>query len=490
MKTHNHKSMNLPYPRKRTRRFAKCALAVALIAITVTGSIGNWLPGIASFLGSWFPPGVSACANPVEFATPIGSERKCPTASKGDTASAPNSVGANSVPNLSLPQTVLSSLNSLVSDGGVIENSPQNLTLYNFDIAMRLLGGEKPYDQILGLGHKILSPFSFWSVQANASGRVIPLVPISSTFSELGTNSSGTRIARAIQVKSGQYSGKLVIIYTVTPPGPLKWDILFTPDTSGNYQIVYSWHHVSKDSVLHADSKSFTTNYDSEKFTFDWSDIPPNFAVKTILARDQFELEIGLGTITANHLVRIDPTIASSVGSGATAFTFQRKIVFNSQSGYYFAFYHNGQTVGYSSSQNGVSWSSQQSMAPGWPGYNTTDFELSVLSIGQTVIATSGDTNTASCGPGNCGVGVHPSVVYAVGTMSGASISWEQTKYLGSAQPSCSSNGVVSCQITAGYRYVSTTLTPNNTLVFSYNYYEIHQNDTQTSCNTYEISDL
>ncbi len=484
----------MPLPGSRTRKAVKILFVACLILLTVSSSIGNWLPGLASFFASWFPSQSISTQTPTctNLVGVVSSTSQCPAPSTGSGSNVPNSVGADAVPNLSLPRTVMSNLDSLINDGGVVQESPQNLTLYNLDISMRLLGGQNAHDQILGSDNRILGSSSFWSVQVNSSGQMIPLHPTSSSFKLLGTNSSGTSIARTMDVQAGQYSGKFAIIYTVTPSGPLKWDLLFTPNATGNYQITYEWQHGTHNSVLQADAKTFTADYPMENFTLNWKDVPASFAAKPILSPSEFSLSINLGTIASGHQITIDPTIASSVGSGATAFTFQRKIVYNSQSGYYFAFYHNGHTVGYSTSTNGTNWSSQQSMAPGWPGYNSTDFELSVVSAGQTVVVASGVSSQAGCGGNPCGITITPHMVYAYGTMSGGQINWQPTHYVGTASATCSSNGSVACTIIAGYRYVSVALSSTGALVLSYNYFENHQNDFGP-CNNleaYEVSSL
>src|SRR5207245_11635725 len=205
------------------------------------------------------------------------------------------------------------------------------------------------------------------------------------------TDSGGTRVARTMRVASGAYSGIFEIIYTATPAGPLKWDLLFTPDVIGEYQITFSWQHSTQNPVLQNDAKSFTVDYDSVNYTLNWRDVPRVFDVKPTLSGKEFSLAIDLGIVAGCNQIKIDPTIASNVGTGATAFSFQRKIIYNSQSGYYFAFYHNGITVGYSSSNDGVNWSTQQTMPSGWPGYwDADDSEVAVLSIGQTVFVASG----------------------------------------------------------------------------------------------------
>src|SRR5216684_2531921 len=54
--------------------------------------------------------------------------------------------GAGPVPDLSLPRTVLSSIDNLIGAGGVIQTTPQNITLYNSAIILRLLGDPSPHD--------------------------------------------------------------------------------------------------------------------------------------------------------------------------------------------------------------------------------------------------------------------------------------------------------------------------------------------------------
>ena len=480
----------MPRMGNRAGKIAKTLLVSSLILLIILSSIATWLPGLTSFFASLFPPTTTteqSQASCPTLSNPINTPGKCSSPSSNPASNTPNFVGANPVPNLSLPKTVLSSLSSLMSDGGVVQDSSQNLTLYNLAVSMRLLGGSKPHDQMVGPGGRMLGP-SFWSVQANVSGQMIPLLPTDSNFTLLGTDSGGTRVARTMRVASGAYSGIFEIIYTATPAGPLKWDLLFTPDVIGEYQITFSWQHSTQNPVLQNDAKSFTVAYDSVNYTLNWRDVPRVFDVKPTLSGKEFSLAIDLGIVAGGNQIKIDPTIASNVGTGATAFSFQRKIIYNSQSGYYFAFYHNGITVGYSSSNDGVNWSTQQTMPSGWPGYwDADDSEVAVLSIGQTVFVASGQKAISSCGPGNCSVGAHPYVFWAQGTMSGASINWLPTQFFGGAVPTCASNGSVACTITAGYRYVNIAWSSSNNLVLSYNYYEIHQQDASTCAS---ISDM
>jgi RHS repeat-associated protein len=293
-----------------------------------------------------------------------------------------------------------------------------------------------------------------------------------------------------MHVASGQYSGTFEILYKAASTGQLKWGLKFTADVAGQYQLTYSWSNVTRHNVLQPHKRSFGSAYDSANYTFDWSDVPSSFNVGPSLSSDNFSFVIQLGAIGAGRSVSVDPTIASNVGNGATAFTFERKIVYNSQSGYYFAFYHNGITVGYSSSPDGINWSTQQSMPSGWPGYyDDPSNQVAVLSAGQTVVVASGQYTAAGC-LGNCITGVHPYVYFVLGTMSGGGINWQTVQYFGGYAPTCQSNGSVWCHIYSGYRYVNIAWSSTGVLVFSYNWWEIDQNDVSITCQNYQTSYL
>src|SRR6266566_833966 len=195
------------YPDARTRKIAKIILVSSIVFLTVGGSIGPWLPGLVATFGSMSP------------SIPLQTQGTCPIVSNSTSSLCPqpngsarskinpNSVGADQVPNLSLPKTIVSSLSSLVSDGGVVMGSSQNMTLYNLAVSLRLLGGPFPHDELIGPGGRALSSYSFWEVEANLTGQWVPLLPVSNNFTLLGTNASGTDVVRTMQVVSGPFSG-------------------------------------------------------------------------------------------------------------------------------------------------------------------------------------------------------------------------------------------------------------------------------------------
>ena len=240
----------------------------------------------------------------------------------------PQSVGANNLPNLSLPKTVLSSVNSLVSSGGVIETSPSDLTLYNLGVAIHLLGGALPHDELLARDHSVVSSHSLWSVNVQVAGLWTPMVPASNNFTILGTNSSGTFVIRTMKVDSGVYSGTLRVTYRATSEGSLKWDLAFDAATSGHYKLVYDlWNLTS--SIDHTAGRILSANLGRENYTLEWGDVPRSLNTTTSVSIGRFSLHIDLGRVMTGSTARVDPGIVgSSSSSEATGFSFQRKVFY------------------------------------------------------------------------------------------------------------------------------------------------------------------
>ncbi len=146
-------------PGRRTHRTITIMLASLVILITVVGSISQVLPNIAAaFEQPLSSAGNAGCTPNNSTFTPAS---QC-SPSTGNLGPTPNLVGSNLVPDLSLPKTVTSNLDSLIGAGGVIQNSSQNLTLYNLAVSMRLLGGPLPHDELIGPGGRTLGSWSFW----------------------------------------------------------------------------------------------------------------------------------------------------------------------------------------------------------------------------------------------------------------------------------------------------------------------------------------
>src|SRR2546421_2470995 len=263
------------YPGYRARKIAKIGLVSSLILLTVLASIGTWLPGLVGFFGSLLPPSTSQTlgACPGLSSSPTSGTSACPSPISVSRSITPNSVGADALSKISLPKTVVSSVDKSLLAGGVIQASTNNLTLYNPAITLRLLGGPIPHDEILSRSYNILSSYLFWGVQANISGIWTSLSPVSNNFTIIGTNATGTFLVRAMKVSLGSYTGVLDIVYKATTVGPLKWDLKFSPVTSGNYRIGLTWLNLTSANWLSPKSKQFTVRYGVVNYTLGWSDI-------------------------------------------------------------------------------------------------------------------------------------------------------------------------------------------------------------------------
>ncbi len=273
--------------------------------------------------------------------------------------------GVDPIPNLSMPKAVSSSVDSLIGAGGVTQDSPQNLTLYNSAVTMRLLGTPAPHDMLLGPGRKILSSDSSWSVQAYSGESWISLTPISNNFTLLGTNKTGTSVIRTMQVSNGTYSAIFKVVYKATSAGPLKWNLELSPATSGQYRFAYSWLNISKYETLV--TSKFRATFGNVDYTFSWGDVPTGLSPLATATVGRFSLSVNLGSLAAGSITIIDPSIVSnSTSLQATAFTFQRKVFYEPKGGYYFVFYYDGSNSAYRYSHDGVNWSSKQSMPAGW----------------------------------------------------------------------------------------------------------------------------
>src|SRR5207245_2694430 len=108
----------------------------------------------------------------------------------------------------------------------------------------------------------------------------------------LGTNSSGTFVARTMRLVSGVFSANVQVTYEATSEGAIKWGLLFTPDLSGQYLVTYSWLGVPSNSVLRSDAKTLSTHFGSKSFTLDWNDVPSGFTVQPSLYAYNFSLAI------------------------------------------------------------------------------------------------------------------------------------------------------------------------------------------------------
>src|SRR6266568_8544660 len=262
-------------PGRQTQKAAKTVLVSALILLTVMGSIGTQLPGIVQAFASMLSPTITQGTQCQPNMTTSTEGAGC--SSLGSGSNGPLGVSADALPNLSLPRTILSSVDPQIGAGEVIQSSSQNLTLYNLGVTMRLLGGSVPHDELLGGDHHVLSSWSFWSVEGSEGVGWVPLVPASSNFTVLGTNRTGTYVIRTMQVRAGAYGGVLTVVYKATSVGSLRWDLEFQPSTSGHFRLAYSWANLTDTAMSSRRQNGFRTTFGGATYALDWSDVQPTF---------------------------------------------------------------------------------------------------------------------------------------------------------------------------------------------------------------------
>ncbi|HEV2120017.1 MAG TPA: RHS repeat domain-containing protein [Candidatus Bathyarchaeia archaeon] len=439
-----------------------------LIFLTVLGSIGTVMPGIVHAFGLMLSPSTTSQDGQC-VSKPLNATASMSCSNADSESSTPQSVGSDVVQNPSIPRTILSDVSSRIGASGVTPNSPQNLTLYNSAITMRLLGGLTSHDELLAPDRRVLSAWSFWGVEVagNGTGGWIPLIASSSSFSVVGTNRTGSYVIRSLQLKTAQYSGSLEIAYKAMMAGPLKWDLKFSPATNGHYRLVYEWLNTATNSHLDSLRKNFRVTYPTANFTFSWADVPSTNNVTASLVAPRFSISIDLGQLVANSKVLIDPSmVASTTFQGATQYPFQRKIIYDPKGGYYFVFYSNGSAVGYSASHDGNSWSPMKAMPSGWPSFLNGPTSLPSVAIsGQRVVVAAGDY----LAPHDNTKGVlNLSVRYAIGTVSGGTIAWGATRNATAFTYDCGQGFGCTSQNFA-VRFVYAMLTSNGDIAFAYN---------------------
>jgi len=382
----------------------------------------------------------------------------------------PSLVGADSVPNLSLPKTVLSRVDDLIPKTRVIQSSSQNLTIHNSDLTVNLLGGLLPHDDIRSFDQRMLVPNSLWRAEVFVNGVWQPLLPITSEFTILGTNRTGTYVARTMNVSRAADSGTLKIIYKATSTGSLKWDLVFSPLNAGHYRLTYTISNVAQ-SLVSNTGNQLVLGFGSTRVTLSWTDVAASWNATGILAQNGFVLALDLGTLTTGSQVEIDPSIVAnglSCGMSCSAYRFQRRVFYEPSGGYYWVFYWDGTNNVYRNSHDGSQWSAPV-VVPS--SVNTqAPWDPDIFNFGQAVIIASGSQNTGTCSS-PCSVSTILS--YYVGTIVGPNISWGSLQTGDTISRTCNNgNPGSSCTATVGIRYVDAVLTGSGQLAFSYNLYD------------------
>ena len=465
-------------PGRRARRTATIFLSLFVILITLVGSISPVLPNIvAAFARSSSSTPSPACTPSLSnsTSTTICSGSSSLTSNPSSTIT-PNSATAGPVPDLTLPRTVTSSLGGLINAGGVVQASPQNLTLYNSDTALRLLGGALPHDELIGVGQRTLSSWSFWGIEVLDGGTWKPLSPKSSNFTILGTNTTGSYVTRTMQVSNGLYSGTFVITYKATSAGPLEWDLDFTPTTNGRFILAYQWQNITSTHRLLSTSRQLQVQYETTNYTFDWQDVRSSFKTTASILGTSFLFSIALGSVSAGSTARIDPSlVGSSPYSTATSGTYQRKVFYEPRSARYWAFY-GADCIGmqsglqYTSSTDGITWSSPTSTpGSGYCGWQPAGDTYDVYNSGTAVVIAWGTLGDSPNPTSNCfGMGYPFCINYVVGNITGSQITWGTwwSPVVGNFNH-CDVFFDQQCK--RGTRYVSATATSTGKLAFSFN---------------------
>src|SRR2546428_7353612 len=281
------KPVKMPCPGSKTRVLAKIFKGLFFVLLGLSSSLVG------------LPINAQATSNPPQSS----SDAKGPFSSQ-----LPRMVRADEAPDLSMPKTVVSSVDGLIGAGGIVQASSQNLTLYNLDVRMRLLGGISPHDDLLNHNGRVLSPM-FWRAEAEVGSAWLSLQPVSSNLTFLGTNRTGTFVQRAMRVGTGQYTGVLNILYQALPAGRLKWELQFTPASTDHYRLVYDWWNLTENREMSPSTRGLKVEYSSGNYSFAWNDVPNGFATDATIAQGSFSLAIDLGIIEANSTSRLDPSL-------------------------------------------------------------------------------------------------------------------------------------------------------------------------------------
>ena len=450
--------------------------------LTVLGSIGPWLPGIMKSFEDLFQtePPSGTCSSAPSSSTVTAANPADPCSSSEAKSNSPNFAGADPVPNLSLPKTILSNIDGLIASGGVLQSSPDNLTVYNLGVRMRLIGGLLPHDELLGQGLKDLGSYSSWGVETNVTGVWTSLEPVSNNFTIVGTNSTATYVMRTMILSSPPFSGVLRVVYKATSAGPLKCDLQFVPTRSGHYRLTYSWLDLPSRHSLSSASRQLRVKYGSANYTFSWSDVPSWMNATTELVANRFRLQIDIGLVNNGTSMKVDPSIIGFEPGSAIAYSSQRKVFYEPKGGYYFLFYFSGLNVLYAYSHDGTHWSGQ-AMPTGWPDYtDPRSSSLYVWNSAQTVVVATGQgsTLTFTCSTIPCRGLATATLYYSVGTISGPNISWQtnpstrnQVFPAATIPRWCANNAGASCTVSLAVRYVSVAVGVSGQLAFSFNIY-------------------
>src|SRR5207249_3783908 len=214
--------------------------------------------------------------------------------------------------------------------------------------------------------------------------------------------------------------------------------------------------------------KKVRSDYIGRNYTLSWGDVSKELNVTTRVFQGRFSLFVDVGTMSAGTKLQVDPSVVGTSSSpDSTAYTFQRKVFYEPKGGRYWVFYYDGAQAKYSNSTDGVNWSGPRSMPSPWPSLcDVQTCAPAVFNSGQTLVVASG--NSLSLTTVVTDQYVSTSISYAVGSISGSTISWSAVSTTGTRGFTCV---LGSCQVTLGYRLVSVTVGSDGNLAFSSNWH-------------------
>jgi RHS repeat-associated protein len=392
--------VRMPFPGRRARRAIVVCLASAIVLITILSSISTVLPGIISFM---FPiPNNQPSVQPDFTGTPTIRPR-IPLLPGTVTSGRRETPFYSTAADTSIPPILMR-----LSDRFLYETS---FGQYSFN---------RSYPYVFTLVSRSGVPLTkgSWffvnssSTQLLAPGRAVVMASTNAHFDvsygvlfgnvTVGTmnlqadfyQNSKPKLSASFTEGSAWNLGSFNIVWsTVSNP---KWfraaGSTIAAGDSGLESITDLPHRASLSSPsIEAGSFSERSAW-TDSLTIDWSDAPQGVLQVGPAKVDQIS---GTGFTVAfpQNQGTIDPTQAgTSSDSHATGYSTQRK-TFN-YGGYYFVFYYDGNNIVYSTSLNGLTWTS------GYTGSGQLNYGFDVYNSGSMVVMAWLDYSSSVIGDG------------------------------------------------------------------------------------------
>jgi RHS repeat-associated protein len=493
----------MPRPGGRARKVAKWMLVLSLIFVMIVSSTGTWLPGLVNAFASLFPSSQQqaqagcAAGSSSPLGTLTGSAGPCSPGTGTTGLVLPQGVDASKLPDLALPQEIVSGVGS-VDLTGVAESTAQNLTVQGPSLMLNMLGGSNPHDELVDGMSKGSRPLLTWSLDARNGMAWIPIPESSSNFTIVGTNNTGTTVVRSMAFGHPAPTAILKIAYVVTPTGELSWSLTLSPTVTGDYRLDLSISQARQGPIASTkapnppsnDTQSSSTLANSTltqptlaqpgiatssqlwigpaQFSLSWADVPSNYNTTATQDGFRFILSIDLGSVPAGSSLNVDPSLVGSDNDnlGGTTYPYQHHVYQDPKTGYYWIFYHDpsstdGLAVKYS--PKGDVWFTPSGTQAGslcncWArAPDDSVASPAFYFVGETVIMADG-----AYWAGGGLVDGGDNYLYMtldIGTFSGTQINWKPINGVFAQDLRClnpyDSNNPFNCYVAGGIRYVS-----------------------------------